>query len=1227
MVPAAFVVLEGLPLGSNGKVDRRALPSPDFTGDEAEAYVAPRTPAEEIMAGIFAEVLKAERVGARDDFFARGGHSLLATRVISRVRQAFGVELPLRALFEAPSVERLAARVDGLGHAGAGTAAPPLVPRPREGALPLSFAQQRLWFLDQLEPGSTAYHMPYALRLRGALDVPVLERALAEIVRRHETLRTRFPAAGGEPSQVIDPAGPVSIPVQDLRHLTADVREDEARRIAGAEARAPFDLARGPLLRARLLRLADEEHALLFTLHHAVSDGWSTGILVREVSELYGAFSRGEASPLAELPVQYADFAAWQRAWLRDEVLEAQLDYWRTALAGAPPLLELPTDRPRPPVPSDRGASVPFALPAETMRAVQALSRREGATPFMTLLAAWQLLLARYSGQDDVSVGAPVAGRTRMETEGLIGFFVNTLVLRADLSGAPSFRQLLGRVREATLGAHQHQDVPFEKLVEELAPGRSMGQAPLFQVLFVLQNNARELLRLGDLAAEPMAADAESAKFDLTLSLMETEDGLAGSLGYRTELWDAVTAQRMAAHFAALVRAACADPDVPAFRLPMVDDAERAALLGARPAHFPADAALHDLFAAQAARTPDAPALSYAGTTLTYAALDARANQLAHALRGRGVGPEVRVGLYVERSVEMVVGLLGILKAGGAYVPLDVAYPAERIAFMLGDSGVPVLLTQSALVDRLPEHAAEVVRLDADWSDIARESTAAPESGATGDALAYVIYTSGSTGRPKGVLVEHRNVVRLFRATEEWFGFGADDVWTLFHSHAFDFSVWEIWGALLYGGRLAVVPFDVSRDPAAFHRLLVDEGVTVLNQTPSAFQQLVHADADAADSDRLALRTVVFGGEALEPASLRPWFARHGDERPKLVNMYGITETTVHVTYRPLSMADVEAGARSPIGVPIPDLRLVLLDRFGQLVPRGVPGEICVGGAGVARGYLNRPELTAERFIRDPFSEDADARLYRSGDLGRIGADGELEYLGRMDQQVKIRGFRIELGEIEAALLAHPAIREAAVTVRNDVPGDARLVAYVVAREGEDASPAEVRDALRARLPEYMVPSAFVAMEMLPLTGNGKLDRRALPAPEAAPSDAEYVEPRTETERAVAEIWVNVLGVERVGANDDFFTLGGHSLRATRVVSHVHRALGAEVAVRALFESPTLAGFAEQVDRAAGTAVPETGLQALGGTGATLAVVDEMEEDELDRLLRELAMEEEEAEW
>jgi amino acid adenylation domain-containing protein len=1235
MVPAHVVMLDALPLTPSGKIDRRALPAPRDSEREGAAYTAPRTPAEEVLAGIFAAVLGTERVGARDDFFALGGHSLLATRVMARVRDAFGIDLPLRVLFEASTVQALAERVDALVRGGGGVQAPPLVPVARDGALPLSFAQQRLWFIDQMLPGTAAYNLPFALRVRGALDAEALERALTALVARHETLRTRFAAVEGEPVQVIDAPYAVRLHEIDLRGESDGDREDALRALAADEALRPFDLAAGPLFRTTLVRLGEGEHALLFTLHHIVSDGWSTGVLVREVSALYAAFAQGREPSLAPLPVQYADYAVWQRAWLAGDVLDAQLDWWRGRLAGAPPLLELPLDRPRPAVAGASGAVRRFEIRAETAEALRTLGRGEGATTFMTLLAGWQALLARYTGQGDIPVGTPIAGRTRLETEGLIGFFVNTLVLRTDVSAADTFRALLRGVREGTLGAYAHQDVPFERLVEKLAPARSLGHTPLFQVMFALvRPEADTALDLGGATLEPLVAARTVAQTDLLLRIHDAGAGpMYGVLEYRTELWDASTMDRMLVHLARLLDAAAADPDAPLARLPLVAEAERAALLGPPPAAVPAGATLHDRFAAQAARTPDAPALTADGVTLTYGELDARGNQLAHALRRRGVGPEVRVGLYLERSAETVVGILGILKAGGAYVPMDVASPPERIAFLLADSGVPVLVTQSALADGLPDHGAAVLRLDADAAEIAAESADPIDSGAAGNTLAYVIYTSGSTGTPKGVLVEHGNVVRLFGATDPWFGFGADDVWTFFHSHAFDFSVWELWGALLYGGRVVVVPPAVSRDPHAFHALLVREGVTVLNQTPSAFQQLVHADASSTDSNRLRLRTVVFGGEALEPATLRPWFDRHGDEMPRLVNMYGITETTVHVTYRPITRADAENGARSPIGRAIPDLRVVLLDDAGQMVPLGVPGEICVGGAGVARGYLDRPELTAQRFVRDPFSADPAARLYRSGDRGRLRADGELEYLGRMDQQVKLRGFRIEPGEVEAALRAHPAVRDAAAAVRDGGAGDPVLVAWVVPADGADAPDgAALRAFVRERLPDYMVPSAFVPLAALPLTANGKTDWKALPAPAAGANAREHVPPRTDAERRVAEIWARVLGVERVGATDDFFDLGGHSLRATRVISHVRTAFGAEVPVRALFEAPVLARFAEEVERmAAVPAEPAVAFVTRHAAEAVLAGgVDDLSEEELDRLLGGLQDElssEDETEW
>jgi amino acid adenylation domain-containing protein len=1171
MVPAAFVHMDALPVNPNGKLDRKALPAPELASDE-ESYVAPRTPVEEVLAGIWAEVLGLERVGVEESFFDRGGHSLLATRVVSRVREVFGVELPLRALFEGPTVAEMAGRVEEMRRAGL-PVLPPVVPVQRTEP-PLSFAQERLWFLDQLRPGEISYNLPFALRLRGALDVDALERALGEIVRRHEALRTVFQERGGTPVQVIAPFSGLPLPVTDLSHLPHETREAEVQRELVEESGARgFNLAAGPLFRASLLRLGAREHVLLLSQHHIVSDGWSMGVLYRELASLYEAYRQGGESPLPELPVQYADYAVWQREQVEGEVLDRQLAYWRERLAGAPELLELPTDRPRPPVQTYRGGTVPVELSAELLERLQALGRSEGATLYMVLLGTFQVLLSRYSGSDDIVVGSPIAGRTRAEVEELIGFFVNTVVLRTDLSGDPSFREVLRRAREVTLGAYEHQEVPFERLVAELQPERSLSHTPLFQVILTLQTAGGGINALPGLEVSAVEAERVSAKFDLSLALTPTSSGLRGGLTYPTDLFERGTVERMLGHLERVLEQVTVDADLRLSELELLGPAERTLVLeewSRTEAEYPADRCIHELFEAQAARTPGAIAAAYQGEALSYAELNARANQLAHSLRRRGVGPEVRVGICLERSLEMVVGILAILKAGGAYVPLDPAYPADRLAFILADSATPVLLTREALRAVLPaREGVEVVSLDGAAEEIAAESKDNPQSGAGPDSLAYVIYTSGSTGAPKGALIEHRNVARLFSATDAWFGFGPDDVWTLFHSYAFDFSVWELWGALLYGGRVVVVPLDVSRDPEAFHALVQREGVTVLNQTPSAFRQFIRVDGER--GGELALRNVIFGGEALEPASLREWVERRGAETPRLVNMYGITETTVHVTYRPLSREDVFGGSGSPIGRAIPDLRLYVLDAARRPVPVGVPGELYVGGAGVARGYLNRPELAEARFVDDPF---APGRLYRTGDRVRWMADGTLEYLGRLDEQVKIRGFRIELGEIEARLAEHAAVREVVVLAREDVPGDRRLVAYVAGAVEADALRAHVRQSL----PEYMVPSAFVVLDRLPLTANGKVDRKALPAPDLASAEEKYVAPRTPVEEVLAGIWAEVLRLERAGVEESFFELGGHSLLATRVVSRIREVFGVELPLRALFEGPTVAELAVRVE-------------------------------------------------
>ncbi|HVH13729.1 MAG TPA: condensation domain-containing protein, partial [Longimicrobium sp.] len=804
------------------------------------------------MAGIFAEVLGADAVGATDDFFALGGHSLLATRLIARVRRAFGTELPLRVLFDHPTVRELAAAVDAAS-AERGPDAPPVVPVPREGALPLSFAQHRMWFLQQLEPESAAYNLPYALRLRGALDADALERSLTEIVRRHETLRTRFPAIAGEPVQVVDPAGPVRVDTVTLGHLATDARESAVRALAAADAARSFDLAAGPLLRATLVRMAEGEHVLFLALHHIVSDGWSTGVLARELSALYAAFSADAPSPLAPLPIQYADYAAWQRARLTGDVLDAQLAWWRERLAGAPPLLEIPTDRPRPRVADSRGGSVPFALDAEATGALRRLSRREGATLFMTLLAGWQLLLSRYAGGDDVSVGTPVAGRGRVETEGLIGLFVNTLVLRTDLAGAPTFRALVGRVREAALGAYGHQEIPFEKLVDALAPGRDLGHTPLFQVMFSLWNDAGGVLRLGGVAAEVLAGAEETAKFDLSLALTEAGEGVEGTLSYRTALFDAATAARMAEQLAALLVAVAAAPDRPAGEVSFLGEAERSRVLDAWNATdrgYPSDLA-PALFAAQAARTPDAPALVFHGETVSYAELNARANRLANHLRGLGVGAETRVGVCLERTPELIVALLAVMKAGGAYVPLDPAYPRERLGYMTEDAGIHLVLTSSALADHLPA-SVDAIRLDAIRDAVDAESAEAPAVSIHPENLSHVIFTSGSTGRPKGVMIRHSSTSILLHWMRENVSDEEREAVLGSTSINFDVSVAEIFGTLCWGGTLVLVENALELPAVA------DQQIRYASMVPTAAAELLRAGGIPA-----SVRTLNLAGEAL----------------------------------------------------------------------------------------------------------------------------------------------------------------------------------------------------------------------------------------------------------------------------------------------------------------------------------------------------------------------------
>ncbi|SFK58268.1 non-ribosomal peptide synthetase [Methylocapsa palsarum] len=1145
-----------------------------------------------------------------------------------------------------------------------------IAPRP-PGPAPLSFAQQRLWFLDQFAPMGAAYNIPAGLWLKGALDVAALEQALNEVIRRHEALRTTFPAPDGQPVQAIAQQQPLTLVVEDLAEAPEAARA-AANELARQEAIRSFDLSTGPLIRVRLIRVAAEatpgaplsigsfDHLLVIVMHHIIADAWSIDILIRELSALYQAFAAGTPCPLENLPLQYADYAHWQRARLANGRLDAQLAYWRQRLAGYSGVLEFPTDRARPPVPGERSGIFGWRLSEVLRRRLDALGRGEGATLFMTLLAAFYVLLWRHCGQTDLCVGSPIANRNELATEKLIGFFANTVALRTSVSGDPPFLELLRRVRDVVLEAQANQDAPFEWLVEALAPARDPGRTPIIQTMFVLQDSPQGALQLGSLDVAPLPLETFAAKFDLTLTVVRERDGLAAYIEHRADLFSSSTITRLSGHYSCLLEGLVVAPSARIGSLPLLSAPERAQILddwsgasspssGADVPVGAPDLSLADLFTAQAARTPDALAVECDGEGLTYAQLNRRANRLAARLRRLGVGPEVIVGVLIERSLELIVAILGILKAGGAYLPLDPAAPRERRAFMIEESGAALVLASLAqdghaqdghaqdglaqdglAQDDLTEGGARLVRIDQEPAqdpdqDPADECDPPPRAGP--DHLAYVIYTSGSTGRPKGVMVSHRNVTRLFATTRDAFGFGPDDVFTLFHSCAFDFSVWELWGALLHGGRLVVVPYWTSREPEAFYELLARTGTTVLNQTPSAFRQLLRTQAFAANRG-LSLRLVIFGGEALDSAMLRPWFARHGAAHPRLVNMYGITETTVHVTLRDLDPGGNSGNGdhtASGIGRPLADLRVYLLDGGMQPVPEGVAGELYVGGAGLARGYLRRPGLTAERFIPDPFGAPGE-RLYKTGDLARWDAGGGLDYLGRIDHQVKIRGHRIEPGEIEAALREIEGVRQALVIVREDPlvredlliredllvqddPSEAEprggksLVAYVAvnaaAPEPQDNDPADqarLRAALERRLPGYMIPAAFVRVDEFPLTSSGKIDRDALPAPGVSGATSGYAPPQTPTEEILARIWSEVLGLEQVGTQDNFFALGGDSILSIQVASRA-RTSGLDVTPRLLFERQTIAALAvalaEQQDRAGEIARPEQG--SVGG--------------------------------
>ncbi|MBR8835476.1 MAG: amino acid adenylation domain-containing protein [Stigonema ocellatum SAG 48.90 = DSM 106950] len=1221
MVPSSFVFLNALPLTPNGKVDRKALPIPDNIRPELEEdFVAPSTPVEEVLAEIWSQVLGLKQIGINDSFLELGGHSLLATQIISRVRHTYQVELPVRELFDRPTVAGLAQSIQTMLLENQNLPVSSIQPTSRNFAMPLSFAQERLWFLDQLVPENPSYNVTEAIRLTGSLNLAALEKSFNEIIRRHETLRTIFATVDGQPVQVIHDPPHFKLSVVNLQELPRIEREAYAQQLATEEGQQIFNLSQGPLLRVTLLQLDDQEYLLLLNLHHILCDDWSLGVLYKELTALYEDFSTGKPSLLPELVIQYADFAIWQRQWLQQKVLEKQLAYWGQQLADLP-VLQLPTDRPRPLVPTYQGALEPLSLPPTLTAALKVLSQQEGVTLFMTLLAAFQTLLCRYTNSEDIPVGSAIANRHLPNVSGLIGFFVNTVVLRTSVSGSLSFKELLVRVREVALAAYTHQDLPFEKLVAELQPERNLSRQPLFQVVFALQNVApSEDLKLSGLKTSFMTIDNKTAKFDLFLQLSETSNGLTGWFEYNTDLFDAATISRMAGHFQTLLEGIVADPEQCLLDLPLLTERERYQLLvewNNTQVNYPQDAScIHQLFEDRVAENPDAVAVVFEDVEklhltslhLTYGELNCRANQQAHYLRTLGVEPEVLVGICAERSLEMIIGILGILKAGGAYVPLDPAYPKERLAFMLEDANVLVLLTQEQWVERFPSHKSQIICLDNNWEFLAQENEDNPNIDLTANNLAYVIYTSGSTGRPKGVRIEHRGLLNLTYWHQRTFAVSPLDRATQIAGVAFDACVWEIWPYLTAGASIHINTAETLRLPEQLRNWLVSTAITIsFLPTPIADQVLLLEWPNNA-----ALRILLTGGDKL----LQYPSASHLFQ---VVNNYGPTENTVVTTSgvvpvknqtavpttgrqsQPLGrLPDHSTGSRClanvvpAIGRPIANTQVYILDQHLQLVPIGVSGEIYVSGAGLARDYLNQPNLTSERFIPNHFSNKPGERLYKTGDLARYLSDGNIEFLGRIDQQVKLRGFRIELNEIEVVLRQHPAVHMAAIADREDIPGQKQLVAYVVQNPqykrtpdaAADSEPQlaqnlipEMRRFLQEKLPDYMVLSAFVLLDALPMTPNGKLDRSALPAPKSTRTQLEedFVAYRTLVEKQIVTQWMKVLGIENIGINENFFELGGNSLKAAQLIAYIRETFSVELPVRCLFEKPTVEGLAQSI--------------------------------------------------
>jgi amino acid adenylation domain-containing protein len=1190
MIPSAFVVLESFPLTPNGKIDHRVLPAVDFSATQS-SYVAPRSPTEEIIAQIWSQVLKVETIGMNDNFFELGGNSLLATQIISRIRQTFSLEMSLRLLFEYPTIAQISEQISNTEQTHNSLLESPIDTRKSQIKLSLSFAQQRLWLLDQLQPNSTAYNLSYSFHIQGKLNISNFKKSIAEIVQRHEILHTNFVAIDGQATQVIANNIDFNLPIIDLQYLTNKQRKIEAQKIAKQEAEKPFNLAEGSLFYVKLLQLSAEDFILLFNIHHIIFDAWSFGVLFDELKALYTAYYEGLTSPLPKLTIQYADFTLWQRKWLTGTILESQLNYWQQQLSGNLPILELPTDRLRPRVQTYQGAIKTFILSPELTASITSFAQKQAVTLFMTLLTAFKVLLCRYSGQEDVIVGTPIAGRNRRELEGLMGFFVNTLALRTYLGNNPSFNELLSRVRRICLEAYTHQDVAFDQLVEILQPERNLSHTPIFQVMFALQNAPMGELQLPNLTLIPLKPAVQTAKFDLTLSMEERKGQLIGEWEYNTDLFDDSTIERMSEHFKTLLSGILTDSNQNIWELPLLTEPEKHQLLlewNQNKISFCRNKCIHTLFEEQVKKRPDAIAVIFEQQQITYQELNQRANQLANYLQKLGVNADKLVGLCLEPSLARIIGLFAILKAGGVYLPLDPVYPQERLRFMIEDAQVSILLTQESLADKFLINSLQVVNLDGDWEKIATEYTNNLQSCVTGENLAYVIYTSGSTGTPKGVLIEHQAITYHCQNIIEHYQLNASDRILQSVSLSFDVSLEQILPTLTVGATLILVDAQ-SLTPWEFHGKLIDYSLTVI-AIPIAYltQWLQCIDEKTCAIYINELRLVICGGEALPPAILKIWY-NSPMKGICLINAYGPTETTITaITFTiPQNIKLIESYTNIPIGRPLPNRKIYILDHQKNSVPIGVAGELYIGGIALARGYLNRPELTDKKFVPSPFDN---SRLYKTGDVASYLPDGNIKFLGRIDSQVKIRGFRIELGEIEAILNQHPNLKAAKIITREDIPGDKRLVAYIIPNFSTEVTgngkqkkinqeftslqleiSYQIRDYLKQQLPDYMIPAAFVVLESFPLTANGKIDYYNLPVPDIRNLESEKnLQPADHLELQLLKIWENVLGIQPIGLSDNFFDLGGHSLLAVTLFTQIHKIFGKNIPLTHLFQSPTI---------------------------------------------------------